>query len=64
MSDTEPEGLIRAFLVGGIETAASEPVPDISKRTVLMIPAGTNASFALPDAVIVSPTPNIVLCGA
>ena len=62
--DTEPEGLMRALLVLGSITVFSAAVPDISNRTVLSTVAGTNASSALPDAVIVSPTPKIVLCGA
>ena len=64
MSDTEPEGLISAFLVSGSMAVLSAPVPDTSKRTVLTSIAGMNDSFALPDAVIVSPTPKTVLCGA
>ena len=62
--DTEPEGLSRALSVVGNIFLLSAPVPEISKRTVLSTVAGTNASFALPDAVILSPTPKIVLCGA
>ena len=62
--DTEPEGLSRAFLVVGSIFLHSAPSPEIPKRTVLSTVAGTNASSALPDAVILSPTPKIVLCGA
>ena len=64
MLDTEPVSLTVTFLVSGSITVLSAAVPDISKRTVLSTVAGTNDSSALPDAVIVSPTPNIVLCGA
>ena len=52
---------MRALLVSGSIAVFSAPVPDISNRTVLITVAGTNASAALPDAVIVSPTPKIVL---
>mgnify|MGYP006213644597 CR=1 FL=1 len=64
MSDTEPVSLTVTFLVSESVTLLSAAVPDISKRTVLSTVAGTNDSSALPDAVIVSPTPNTVLCGA
>ena len=64
MSETEPVSLTVTFLVSGSITVFSAAVPDVSKRTVLSTVAGTNDSSALPDAVIVSPTPNIVLCGA
>ena len=62
--ETEPDGLISAVEAAVSTDLTSPPVPDISNRTVLITVAGTNASSALPDAVIVSPTPKIVLCGA
>ena len=61
--ETEPVSLIVTFLVDGGMTVLSAPVPDVSNRTVLTTVAGTNDSSALPDAVIVSPTPKTVLCG-
>ena len=64
ISDTEPVSLTSALSVSGSMVVLSRLSPDISNRTVLMTVAGTNASVAEPDAVIVSPTPKIVLCGA
>ena len=62
--ETDPVSLTSALLVSGSMTVLSAAVPDVSNRTVLETVAGMNDSSALPDAVIVSPTPKIVLCGA
>ena len=62
--DTEPVSLTSAVDASDSLDLISPAVPDVSKRTVLSTVAGINDSSALPDAVIVSPTPKTVLCGA
>ena len=64
ISDTDPVSLNNALESGVCQTTFSVLSPSTSNSTVRSGVSATNDTSALPDAVMVSPTPNIVLCGA